>query len=166
MSSSPFVRGAVLKCRFPYDSHPNQPGPRPHYCLSVTQFESSGTLYAAVCYGTSKLDEPLLRKHAGMILSVPSSFIRGEMPGPVTHFIGDHIAFVPYNSKWFYMDFQARLDYVREKDRQGDFKRQRLYQDFVRFEEIMAASVGQDVDFWAQNENRQVLGLPPGKKLR
>lgn len=59
----------MLKCLFPYDNDPHQPGPKPHYCLVADiPFSVGDQHYVAVAYGTSKLDENLLRAHRGLIL--------------------------------------------------------------------------------------------------
>ncbi|QMI49747.1 hypothetical protein [Burkholderia sp. MBR-1] len=163
MASSPFVRGAVVKCRFPYDARPDKPGPQPHYCLLIAEFELGERTYAAVCYGTSRLDEQLIRAHAGMILSVPSRFIKGPMPGPVTHFVADHVAIIPHDEQWFYLSFKARLDYIPERARKGDFQRQRLFQDFLRHEAAMNVAAAQAAESLLELGR---IGLPPNRKLR
>jgi len=73
MPTPNLIRGAVLKCSFPYDTDPAQPGPQPHYCLYIDSIEVQGSRSIALCYGTSRLDEGLLRAHNGAILSVSGS---------------------------------------------------------------------------------------------
>lgn len=87
----------MLKCLFPYDNDPHQPGPKPHYCLVADiPFSVGDQHYVAVAYGTSKLDENLLRAHRGLILSVDSAHLKGSaLPGPVSHFVLDHVALLP-----------------------------------------------------------------------
>ena len=109
-----YSRGSVLKCLFPYDTKPSLPGPQSHYCLFISDYAIAGKTYATVCYGTSRLDDDLIRSHKGCILSVPSQFIKGKMPGIVTHFIADHVALISLDDAWVYPYFQARLDFVRE----------------------------------------------------
>jgi hypothetical protein len=160
-SPPPFVRGAVLKCRFPYVQSPARPGPLPHYCLFVEQRSVNGRGAVAVCYGTSRLDPQLLQSHDGAILSVASAFIKGKMPGPVSHFVCDHVALVAED--WIYMDFVARLDFMRPDSRVGDAHRQRLYEQFVALEEVMEAAALEALHHCTVS---QCFGLPPGKSLR
>lgn len=155
-----YPRGTVLKCYFPYDSNPSQPGPLPHYCLVVEDYELAGQRYAALCYGTSKLDDRLMRTHRGLVFSVPSNCISGAMPGVITHFIGDHVALVSLDDRWRYPKFQARLDFVRE---QKDPQRRRLFEQFTLFERAMVTNAIDALDHFRKTGK---LGLPRGKLLR
>ena len=155
-----YSRGSVLKCLFPYDTKPSLPGPQPHYCLFISDYAIAGRTYATVCYGTSRLDDDLIRSHKGCILSVPSQFIKGKMPGIVTHFIADHVALISLDDAWVYPTFQARLDFIRE---QRDPQRQRLYKDFEAFEKAMKFAALDVLKFFRVTGQ---LGLPAGKTLR
>lgn len=136
MGTSNFVRGAVIKCSFPYVDSPSSPGPHPHYCLFIDAFELSGDKYVAVCYGTSRLDDALLEHHSGAVFSVDSRFVKGSpMPGRVTHFVCSHVAVIP--DRWIYSNFSARLDFIRPERREGDHVRQRLFTLFEVMESIM-----------------------------
>jgi len=148
MPTSQFLRGAVLKCRFPYDHHPHRPGPQPHYCLFAKQIEVGEQQVVAVCYGTSRLDDALIEAHQGLIFDVPSSFVRGTMPGPITHFVADHVAILPID--WIQQDFVARLDFMREEKRQNDTTRRRLYQQFEAFESAMKIAAVQATQHFTQ----------------
>ncbi len=136
MAATNFVRGSVLRCSFPYVDRPSRPGPHPHYCLFVDSFEIRDRIYYAVCYGTSRLDEPLLENHNGAIFSVDSSLIKGSpMSMRVTHFVCSHVAVIP--DRWVYRNFQARLDFIRPEGRKGDRLRERMYDQFVLLEPLM-----------------------------
>lgn len=157
------VRGAVLKCQFPFDSHPDRPGPWPHYCLYIDSVDSeAGIRYVAVCYGTSRLDDVLMRAREGAILSVSSQYIAGsELPGPVSHFVASHVAILPED--WIYSNFFARLDFIRPEKRSTDARRQRLFEQFVALEPVMA-SAALDALHYTLKSGRP--GLPPGRHLR
>lgn len=163
MTPANFVRGTVLKCSFPYDTTPNQPGPLPHYCLYIASGDADGgARYVAVCYGTSRLDNALLRTHSGAILSVASQFISGDkLPGEVTHFVCSHVAILP--EAWLYGNFAARLDFIRPERRQNDQRRQRLYEQFQALERVMARAA---LDALEHTVSSGHFGLPPGKSLR
>lgn len=160
MLPTSFARGTVLKCLFPYDTNPNRPGLQPHYCLFIEEVAIAELRYVAVCYGTSRLDDDLIRTHRGCILSVPSQFIKGNMPGIVTHFIADHVALIALSKEWIYFHFHARLDFIRE---QKDPQRQRLYKDFEVFERTMQLSALDAVQYFSETGK---AGLPFGKTLR
>lgn len=158
----PLARGTVLLARFPYDQAPRLPGPTPHFCLlaSVSRFKDIDV--AAVAYGTSRLDEDLLRYHQGLILSVPSQHIRGpEMSSPVTHFVIDHVALMPLNSAWF-LPFRARLDCFKPAHRSDPWRR-RLLEAFEQCEPMLRASALEAIDSVIDT---QQFGLPAGKLLR
>jgi hypothetical protein len=156
-----YSRGAVVKVLFPYDTNPSSPGPKPHYCLFVDEFEFNGMQYVALCYGTSKIDESLLTKHNGIIFSVSTAYIKGDaMSAPISHFIADRIAIVPRDGKWILPDFNARLDFIRE---QKDGIRKNLYQAFCGFERSMEFNFLQTVRYFAETKKS---GMPPGKSLR
>lgn len=156
-----YVRGAVLKCRFPYDHSPEYPGPQPHYCLFIEQLQGVEIPLVAVCYGTSRLDQDLLRAHQGAVLSVASTFMRGNMPGQVTHFICDHVALVPQD--WIYKDFNARLDFIRPDSRANDPYRQHLYRQFEAVEPIMVRAA---LDALQTHRRTGLPGLPRDSVLR
>lgn len=158
-----YPRGTVLKVYFPYDDSPSLPGPQVHYCMFIEQYSFGGKDYAAVCYGTSRLDEKLIQSHQGLIWSVDSKFIKGEMPGHVTHFVADHVALIALNDTWVRPDFQARLDFMREDKRKNDVQRQRLFQQFEAFEKCLEQAA---LDTLAKCTEAGRIGLPPGKKLR
>jgi hypothetical protein len=161
MSSQHFGRGAVLKCLFPYIDRPTEAGPDPHYCLYVDDLVHNGCQYVAGCYGTSRLDEGTLDAHSGAVLSVDNDYIRARMPGRVTHFVCDHVAVIPI--EWVYGDFHARLDFIRERSRMKDQRRQRLYAQFEAIEEAMERAAHEAVRYLLE---AGVPGLPPGKQLR
>ncbi|WP_163013100.1 hypothetical protein [Burkholderia stabilis] len=165
MQASQIARGVVLKCLFPYDNDPHQPGPKPHYCLVADiPFSVGDQHYVAVAYGTSKLDENLLRAHRGLILSVDSAHLKGSaLPGPVSHFVLDHVALVPLHEDWIYSDFRARFDFMREEQRRNDRERQRLYETFLLAERQMLAATDELLETF---DRTQLIGLPQGKTLR
>lgn len=161
MPTPNLVRGAVLKCSFPYDSAPTQPGPLPHYCLYIDSVEVEGSRYVAVCYGTSRLDEELLRAHSGAVLSVASQFIKGDMPSGVAHFVCNHVAAIP--EAWIYGNFVARLDFIRAERRRTDQRRQRLYEAFEAVEDVMERAA---LDVLNHFTSTGRIGLPSGTTLR
>lgn len=163
MPTSHFPRGAVLKCRFPYDSNPHQPGPQPHYCLFAEETELADKRFVAVCYGTSRLDSALISAHEGFIFDVSSNFVRGAMPGPITHFIVDHVAVLPLDKFWVYLNFEARLDFMREEKRQNDMTRRRLYAQYEMLEPVLKDAAFDALDSFLTSGQ---VGLPPGKTLR
>ncbi|WP_157903480.1 hypothetical protein [Cupriavidus malaysiensis] len=163
MSTSRYPRGTILRCFFPYDTHPQIPGPKAHYCLLAEQVELPGESLLAVCYGTSRLDNNLIRKHNGVIFSVPSGLIRGTMTGPVTHFVADHVALIKPTERWMELDWSARLDFMRPEKRENDPRRARLYTEFQAVEEAALRMVEEAVlHFQATG----TVGLLPGKTLR
>lgn len=163
MPTSQFVRGQVLKCLFPYDNASDRPGPHPHYCLYVQDVEVQDKRFVMVCYGTSRLDPALLRAHSGMILSVRSPMIKGEMPGDVTHIVADHVALLPCNDDWIYGSFDARLDFVKESSRTKTPEHRRLYDAFVAFERVMKRAASDGMSLLIANGT---VGLPPHITLR
>ncbi|KAF7964131.1 hypothetical protein AWV80_41755 [Cupriavidus sp. UYMU48A] len=165
MDASQIVRGVVLKCLFPYDNDPHQPGQKPHYCLVAdVPFALGDQHYVAVVYGTSKLDEDLMRAHRGLILSVDSAHVKGSaLPGPVGHFVLDHVALLPFTKDWIYSDFRARFDFMRPEQREKDRKRQRLYEDFLLAERRMLAATDELLETF---DRCKLIGLPAGKTLR
>lgn len=165
MDASQVVRGVVLKCLFPYDSDPHQPGQKPHYCLVAdVPLHWEDQHYVAVAYGTSGLDEDLMRAHRGLILSVDSARLKGStLPGPVGHFVLDHVALLPLNKDWIYSDFRARFDFMRPEQRENDRERQRLYEMFLLAERRMLAATD---DLLETFDRTKLIGLPTGKTLR
>lgn len=165
MDASQIARGVVLKCLFPYDNDPHQPGRRPHYCLVAdSPFALRDQHYVAVAYGTSKLDETLLRAHRGLVLSVDSAHLKGSaLPGPVGHFVLDHVALLPLTKDWIYPDFRARFDFMRPEQRENDRQRQRLFEVFLLAERRMLAATD---DLLETFDRTKRIGLPPGKTLR
>jgi hypothetical protein len=162
------VRGAVVKCLFPYDTKPNDPGPFFHYCLYAWHFAGAdGTTWVAVAYGTSRLDEALLAHQNGLVLSVPAKMIRrdrvqaDELAGAVTHWVTQHIAVVP--ESWIDARFSARIDFIREEKRRGDVHRQRAFELFTKHEVIMRESALNAVQSAITSGKP---GLPPGQTLR
>ncbi|MBN3761290.1 hypothetical protein [Burkholderia sp. Ac-20365] len=165
MDASRIKRGVMLKCRFPYDDAPHLPGMKPHYCLAVTDaLHFEGKVYVLVAYGTSKLDEDLLRAHQGLILSVPSIYIKGAtLPEATGHFVADHVALLPLTSDWIYEDFFGTLDFVATAAQENDARRSRLYESFLAAEKAMLAASRDLVKSFF--DSRQP-GLKPGKTLR
>jgi len=155
-------RGSILKCRFPFDSAPGLPGPNAHYCMFSDMHSEGGQPYFAVAYGTSRLDPALISAHGTRhgILSIGSTFIRGAMTGPVTHFIARHVAIVPIS--WVYSNFSARLDFMRPEAR-TDQHRLTMYRQFEAFEEIMDRAALSALNHFLTTGQP---GLPPGALLR
>lgn len=164
MPTTPFLaRGSVLLARFPFDECPKLPGPSLHFCLFVEKFDLGEVAVAAMAYGTSRLDETLLREHRGLILSVPAMHIRGaQMPAPVTHFVMDHVAVLPLVEHWYEPSFTARLACFKPADR-ADPLRRRLLEQFEQFEPVLRASA---VDAVQDMHKTRMFGLPEGKRLR
>lgn len=157
-------RGAILKARFPFETSPTEPGPFPHYCLFGGQMEGrNGESLFLLAYGTSRLDDEVIRLHGHGhgILSVDSQFVRGEMSGRVTHFLARHVAVV--SSRWVHDNWRARLDFVRPEARLKDQYRQRLFQQFEAWEEVMDNAASAALAHFLETG---VLGLPPGSRLR
>ena len=156
-------RGTILKCRFPFEDSPNSPGPAFHYCLFSTAIKVPGVSdHLIVAYGTSRLDDALLdtQGHKHGVLSVSSNFIKGTMPGSVTHFVARHIAVVP--AAWVDQRFNARLDFIRLESRKDQYRRQ-LFQQFEAFEHAMdEASEALYIEFLKTGKP----GLAPGSNLR
>lgn len=164
MDASLVERGAVLKCLFPYDSDPHVPGEKPHYCLAVNSPVSfKGSVYVVVAYGTSKMDDDLMRAHSGLVLTVPAVRIKGDRPTEERgHFILDQLAILPFNDLWI-RPFLGKLDFIDEKGRGKDAESQRLYKSFVACSGLMYPYMRELLQHFL--ETRQV-GLLPGKTLR
>lgn len=157
------ARGTVLLARFPYDQAPKLPGPSLHFCLVAGAFEHGQVKAAAVAYGTSRLDDDLLEQHRGLILSVPAQHIRGaQMPGPVTHFVVDHVAVLPLVEPWVQPRFTARLDCFKAVH-DADPLRRRLRYQFEQLEPVLRESA---IDATRDLIRTRRYGLPEGKLLR
>jgi hypothetical protein len=164
MSAMPQMpRGTILLCRFPFQTSPKLPGPLFHFCLFVDAFEHGDVNVAAMAYGTSRLDDALLEQHRGLILSVPAQHIKGaQMPGPVTHFVVDHVAVLPMVDAWVQPRFIARLDCFKQAH-DADPLRRRLRQQFEQLEPVLRASA---LDATRDMIKTRRFGLPEGKLLR
>lgn len=156
------VRGTVVLARFPFQHLPKQPGPAPHFCLAVDSFTFDGQQLLAIAYGTSRLDEALLQAHEHRVLSVSSLLIRGlNMPGPVTHFVTDHVAIVPVNDDWMERH-SGRLD-VFKKNHAADPPRRALRAAFDKLYPVMQHAA---LAALQECEATRLFGLPQGKRLR
>lgn len=165
MDASTITRGTVLKCYFPYDEAPHQPGPKPHYCLAVeTPFEHRGVVYVVVAYSTSRIDDRLVQAHRGAALfTVPSEFISGDsMPHGLGHYLLDRVAVLPLTSKWF-LPFRAKFNFTTEKACGGDSKRLDMYERFVLAQRVLLAAT-REVLLHFVNTNE--VGLAPNTQLR
>lgn len=164
MSPMPqMARGTVLLRMFPYQEEPKLPGPSLHYCLVAAAFEHGQVKAAALAYGTSRLDDALLEQHRGLILSVPAQHIRGtQMPGPVTHFVMDHVAVVPLVDPWVLPRFTARLDCFKS-EHEADPLRRRLRYQFEQLEPVLREAA---IDATRDLRKTHTFGLPDGKLLR
>lgn len=163
-SPAQFLRGAVVLCSFPFTERPNDQISKQHFCLVVDDVEHEGNHLVAVCYGTSRLDEDLLRTHAGGVLSVPRRCMRiaqGFMSCDVSHFVLDHVALIPRH--WIDDRFVARLDFMRLEKRQNDPFRCRLYAAFQVAEPIMLMAATEAARHYKATGR---VGLPSGKRLR
>lgn len=161
---APLAKGSILKCKFPWDSHPKVPGPFPHYCLLASVEEIEGQTLVAVAYGTSRMDRDLERSHSGLVFDVPSTYIRGdEMSEGVTHFVCDLVALLPYNDDWVYRNWRARLAFMRESERANDRRAARYYEQFLSFELTLRKATFEALDDMLSTGS---FGLPAGKKLR
>lgn len=121
MVSPLLAHGSILKCAFPFDDAPAQPGPSPHYCLYIDHFTmGNGQLLVSCIYGTSKLDKALINHNHGMIMSVDVqqhiNVTQGRLAGPTIHFVCDHVALIPCDQDWFYDGFQASLKFTDTSD--------------------------------------------------
>lgn len=163
METSRYPRGTVLLCYFPYDNNPHQPGPEPHFCLLVDQYEHEGKQYVAVCYGTSSFDEKLFDRHNGLVLTVGKEFIKGvDMPKDRGNFIADHVALLPLDDQWIVPTVRGRFDFMRPEKRE-DATRIRLYSQYQALEQAMLKATIEVVDSFFRTGK---VGLPGGKKLR
>jgi len=164
MDSSRFPRGTVLLCNFPYDNNPHQPGPEPHFCLVVDAYEHEGKQYVAVCYGTSSFEKVLLDRHQGLVLTVGKEFIKGiDLPKGRGNFLADHVALLPLDEAWIVPSVQGRFDFIREKKREKDAQRARLYAQYLALEKSMLRATLEVLTSFIETGK---LGLPQGKKLR
>lgn len=158
----PLARGAVVLANFPFTDRPKLPGRLPHYCLVAATATLQDLRMVAVAYGTSRLDEELMRAHAGAILSVPSQLIKGAtMPGPVTHFVMDHVAVMPIHEAWVH-PVTARLDCFKAHHAQDPYRRQ-LLANFARMEHVLGDAA---VKALSEQARTRQFGLPGGAKLR
>jgi hypothetical protein len=161
MASSNLVRGSVVKCQFPYVERPHSPGPKPHYCLFIDSLDVNSDKLVAVCYGTSRLDDDLIGRHNGAILSVDNALIKGSpMPGRVAHFACSRVAVI--RQSWIYTNFNARLDFIRP-ERRFDALRARMFELYERLEPVMVQAALAAVDHY-QRTGRP--GLPQDATLR
>ncbi len=164
MSAKPhLVRGAVLKCLFPFEEHPSKPGLAPHYCLFVDNLELNGVQYIAAAYGTSRLDQKVLNVHH--VLDVSTGLIQGSEIGQnqgVIHFLCDHIAVMPFTEDWIYMNFSARLAAFKA-EHQKDPHRRNLLKNFNRMELTMVSNA---IDAIHNMRVTGQPGLPATCKLR
>ena len=164
MNSKPhLVRGAVLKCLFPFEEDPSSPGPSPHYCLFIESLVFEAHTYIVVAYGTSKLDFALQSKHP--ILDVPTKLLNGEsIPSAhgVIHFLCDHVAVIPFTSDWVYMNFSARLG-IFKKEYLTDPHRRTLLAKYEKAEPVMLrSSISETARFMIS----KLPGITPGFTLR
>ena len=156
-------RGSIVRALFPFENDPLRPGPFPHYCLFSDRLEGVDGWFYVVSYGTSRLDEDMIKQHGqeGGILSIDSKFVKGEMSGPVTHFLARHVAVIP--DTWIDDSFSARLDFFRPQLRENDPHRQRLFREFEAFEAVLDEASYEALDYF---EKTGRVGLQPGKTLR
>lgn len=157
-------RGSIVRAYFPFDSDPRRRGPFAHYCLFSDRLDGAdGRSVYVVAYGTSRLDEDMIKQHGhgNGILSIDSKFVRGEMSGPVTHFLARHVAVIP--STWVQENFSTRLDFMRPHSRENDLQRQRLFKEFEAFEAVLDEASYEALDYF---EKTGRVGLQPGKTLR
>ena len=157
--------GTILKCYFPYDEAPQEPGHKPHYCLAVeAPFEYRGGIYVVVAYSTSRIGEDLVQAHHGnALLTVSSEFTTGDpMPNGLGHFVLDRLAVLPLTNKWF-VPFRAQFTFVTEEQCRGDAKRLEMFERFVFAKRVMFACA-KDVlqHFVATNQ----VGLAPKQQQR
>ncbi|NMM01569.1 hypothetical protein HHL24_26980 [Paraburkholderia sp. RP-4-7] len=138
MDTSRFPRGTVLLCYFPYDDAPDRPGPDPHYCMVVDEFQHNGKEYVAVCYGTSSFSESLFAKHDSRVLTVGRQFISGiDMPKDRGNFVADRVAILPVTDQWIVPTVRGRLEFLRRAKRESDVQHARLYAEYMKLEKVM-----------------------------
>ncbi|CAM8643512.1 hypothetical protein MCEMSEM18_03571 [Comamonadaceae bacterium] len=164
MTTQPqLLRGAILKCLFPFEDKPDLPGPSPHYCLLVESFEHEGKTFVIVAYGTSKLDAALQSAHP--VLDIPTNLLSGSAISAnqgVIHILCDHLAVIPFDSKWVYMTFSARLGIFKPEHTQQPARRN-LLAKFQKAEPfIKTAAISLVTEFVAHRK----VGIKPGTKLR
>ncbi|MDT8992770.1 hypothetical protein RQP54_17995 [Curvibacter sp. APW13] len=164
MTTQPqLVRGALLKCLFPFEDKPDLPGKSPHYCLLVESYEHEGKTFLIVAYGTSKLDAALQRAHP--VLDIPTNLLSGsaiDANQGVIHILCDHLAIIPFDSKWVYMNFSARLGVFKPEHAMQPARRN-LRERFERAEPVIrAAAISLLREFLATRK----VGLKPGARLR
>lgn len=156
------VRGSIVKCLFPYVDRPHTQGPLPHYCLFIEAFRLAEQQVIAVCYGTSRLDAPLMARHQGFVLSVDNSLIKGSRPpGRVTHFVCSHVALL--DEHWVYPNFTGRFDFMRHDSRKADPVRNRMFEQFLAMEPVMEREA---LNVLRHHQSTGRLGLPDGSTLR
>lgn len=164
MTTQPqLVRGAILKCLFPFEDKPNFPGPSPHYCLLVESFEHEGNTFLIVAYGTSKLDAALQRAHP--VLDIPTNLLSGSsIDGNqgVIHILCDHLAIIPFDSNWVYMNFSARLGVFKPEHKMQPTRRNLL----AKFEKAESAINAAAISLLREFLASQKVGLKPGARLR
>lgn len=157
------VRGGVLKCLFPFEGNPDSPGPGPHYCLYVDSFEDEGKIFIVVAYGTSKMDRQLQDAHC--VLDVSTELLSGSIIEPsqgVIHFLCDHLAILPFDSDWVYLNFSARLG-IFKANHQHDPARRNLYNKFCAAERVLNDSA---ISLARHYLATKKPGLKPGSTLR
>lgn len=165
MDASTITSGTILKCYFPYDEAPQQPGPKPHYCLAVeAPFGYRGGIYVVVAYSTSRIDEELVQAHQGAaLLTVSSEFTTGDsMPNGLGHFVLDRVAVLPLTSKWF-VPFRAKFTFVSQEQCRGDAKRLEMYLRFVFAQRVMFAATKKVLEHFLETNE---VGLAPKQHLR
>jgi hypothetical protein len=157
------LRGAILKCLFPFEEKPDLPGPNPHYCLLVESFEHEGKTFLIVAYGTSKLDAALQSAHP--VLDIPTNLLSGSAISAnqgVIHILCDHLAVIPFDSKWVYMTFSARLGVFKPEHKHQPARRN-LLAKFEKAEAVIyAAAISLVTEFLTHGK----VGIKPGSRLR
>jgi hypothetical protein len=163
MNPSLIKSGTVLKCQFPYDDAPHSPGPKTHFCLAVdAPLEYRGRTYVVVAYGTSRIDDDLLDAHQGVVLTVKSSFIKGDpLPKDRGHFV-DHVALLPLTEEWI-LPFHAEFDFMTKEQRGTDPQRYEIWRAFEFSKSVMFRATHEVLDHFLKTKK---VGILPGAKLR
>ena len=129
----------------------------------MNHFECDGTAYLVAAYGTSKLDVKLQSVHH--VLDVPTEFLTGTDIGfdqGVIHFLCDHLAIVPLNSDWVYLNFSAQLGIFKESQ-QLDSRKKNLFVKFQAAERVLNNCA---IDLAKSFLATKMPGLKLGSKLR
>ena len=90
--------------RFPYDSAPSSPAPKPHPCLILDVFieEVTGTTWVIAAMGTSQKVTVLLAGEFAVLPEHGPAFTKSGLGLPTKFSFQRHrIARMPYNSDWF-----------------------------------------------------------------